>query len=311
MNKKLWGVLAFVLVVLSGIAIGRMDLLAVPGVTLSLSANPLTFSGNCPVQVTFTLSFHVTGPSKIQYHFIDDKGHSSNAGTMNCPAAGAFTATRAVAINGSFSGWMAVRATSPVVTQSNRVTLQINCQLLNINEIHWLHCNIHQPNLRIDLHGTFGPSQGTKQVRIGNLSGWVTDHWAQDNLEVYGPFNIVPWTQTYPITIADGNQTVSNTFMHRFPYCVRGEGGSPSGCSVTAGSIISISVFGLPPTQGSLVFKLRNQATAYPLEVVSWTPPYVQLRAPNTHGFSGHLDIFDGNLLASDDYLHHFSVTII
>ena len=183
---------------------------------------------------------------------------------------------------------------------STKVPFTITSQAF-INKVNWLFCNIHHSQLSVSFNGSnFGASQGTKQVKIGTLPGWAASHWSNDLIEAQGPFNIVPWTQTYPVTIVDGVQTVSNTVQHRFPYRLVLEGVSGILVQVPAGSTLTVSVHGLPLTQGGLVLKLWNAGTAYPIEVLSWVSPNIQIRVPNIVGISGNLDIFDGGLRASD-----------
>ncbi|OGD28952.1 MAG: hypothetical protein A2Y56_04305 [Candidatus Aminicenantes bacterium RBG_13_63_10] len=480
MMRKRWvGVCLGALAVLAGAGLDRIELQAGPAISVGLKANPMTYNGECPVQVQFSIGFKVTGPCTINYHFINDKNQKSETSTLNCPAAGSYQASKTITVTDKYIGWVAVQVTSPVSVQSNQVALQIKCKpkptitsaalkyggspipemdiigasfgssqgtksikidgtliaampgwsvlhwgetLISfstsgvtpwehtyqlavtegsttisniysarflykidavnpnsggwdttvqvnvwslppsqgtyflrlgpansmpiqswgggsisakvpngvapgtydlylqkgadivstkvpftvtsqafISKVNWLSCNIHQSQLSVSLNGSnFGASQGTKQVKIGTLPGWAASHWSNDLIEAQGPFNIVPWTQTYPVTIGDGAQTVSNTVQHRFPYRLVLEGVSGNPVQLPAGSTLNISVHGLPLTQGGLVLKLWNEGTAYPIEVLSWISPNIQIRVPHIVGISGKLDIFDGGLRASD-----------
>jgi len=480
MSRKITAIVVGSLIVLAGLGVVREAAQAAPTFGVQLAVNPMTFNGICPVQVTYSVGFKVTGPCLIKFDFIDSKNQKSATYNLSAPSAGTYQAVKTLPVTGDFSGWVAAQVTSPVSVQSNKVALDIKCHpkpsilsanlhyggspvpemdvsgtnfgasqgtknikidgtlisampgwsvlhwgdsaislmtsgvtpwehtyqiavtegnavvsnvyaarfpytidsvnppsggygstvqvavwslpqaqdsykldvggiymdILSwsggvitakvhdgspvgnqqirmskgtdvvsnyipflvlsppfINKATWLFCNVHNSQLSISVYGAnLGDSKGTKEIKIGNLPGWSAGSWSSTALEASGPFNIVPWTVTYPVTIVDGNQTVSNTLQQRFLYHIEYEGGLPH--EVPAGSVLNLSVYGLPPTQGGLVFQLWNAGTAYPpFQVISWNPPYVQLRVPNTPGIQGWLDIFDGGVRASDTFV--------
>jgi len=159
------------------------------------------------------------------------------------------------AVNPNSGGWDAtvqVNVQKGADIVSTKVPFTVTSQAF-INKVNWLFCNIHLSQLSVSFNGSnFGASQGTKQVKIGTLPGWAAMYWSNDTIEAKGPFNIVPWTQTYPVTIVDGAQTVSNTVQHRFPYRLMLEGVSGNPVQLPAGSTLTVSVHGLPLTQGGL-----------------------------------------------------------
>jgi hypothetical protein len=95
----------------------------------------------------------------------------------------------------------------------------------------------------------------------------------------------------------------SNTLQSRFPYRLEFEGVTGNPVQLPAGSTLNISVYGLPAIQGGLTIKLWNAGTAYPIEVLSWISPHIQVRVPNMPGVGGTLDIFDGGSIASDKHV--------
>ena len=315
MSRRILVIALGSLIILAGPGAARRVAEAAPSVAVNLAANPVNFNGQCPVQVTFSVNFKVTGPCTLKYHFINDKHQKSDAGTLNCPSAGSFKAVKTITLTQSFTGWVAVQVTSPVAVESNQVALQIKCTSgapppqANITKVSWVVCTVHSSQLNFSLQGAhFGASQGTKQVRIGTLTGWEALMWTDSTIEVRGPTNIVPWTQTYPVSIVDGGETVSNTVQTRFPFRLELEGVAGNPVQVPAGSTLNISIYGLPAAQGGLTVKLWNAGTAYPIEVLSWQSPTIQVRVPNMPGVGGNLDIFDGGSIASDK---HVGLTII
>jgi len=468
MSRKIVGLALGSLIILAGLGIVREVAQAAPGVTVSLAVSPVTYNGDCPVQITYNVAFKVTGFCSIKYHLISAKGKSSEAYSLGCKGAGTYKAAKTIAVTGSYSGWVAVQVTAPVSVQSNKVMLQIKCQpkphitsaklnyggdpipeidisgsgfgasqgtkniqvdgvlvsskpgwnvlhwsdtsitinttgvipwdriyqiavtegsivvskiysakflytidgvnpgrgvpgstvqvtiwslpsaqgsyslmvggrvmpivswgggitakvpadappqdaLLGLYKdgkfvsnlknfrvmgppkilgVHWKDCNAHSSTQVVHVWGTdFGLSQGTKQVKIGTLSGLTISFWNFAVIDIACPNNIVPRTQTYPVRIVDGNETISNTVETRFDYYLVDEWGP----DLIAGSIAKVSVYRLPATQGAMTLNFNSA----PVEIVSWQSPDIEFRVPDLPGTAGPLTLLDAGVIVS------------
>src|SRR4030043_1669900 len=104
MRKRGVGGCLGALAVLAGAGLDRIELQAGPAISVGLKANPMTYNGECPVQVQFSIGFKVTGPCTINYHFINDKNQKSETSTLNSPAAGSYQASQAITVTDKYIG---------------------------------------------------------------------------------------------------------------------------------------------------------------------------------------------------------------
>jgi hypothetical protein len=309
MKKNSFWVILGVIVVLAAAGIGRLELLAEPTITATITAFPPAASGYCylsPIKVNFKGVIHVSAACTVQYTFVGSDGVNSPLATLNCSQAGDYKVVLDRSFSQNFSGWEIVRvAQKQSVVESNRANFTVTClPQPNIKQVFWLFCSVDNSQLSIHLNGTnFGDSKGTKEIKIGTLAGW-TGYWMNStDIEAGGPFNIIPWTQTYPITIVDGNQVVSNSFSMRFPYRLNCPEVLAAGHLFSPGTTLTISIYGLPATQGGLKFSMAGPMNSLTFPIVSWQPPKVKVQVPNVPGFQGDLYLWDRGVRASDDGL--------
>jgi len=235
-----------------------------PTVSAKLAADPVTFTGYCPVTITFKGTIMVGGPCTIQYKFVRSDGGIKPVQTINFFAAGSKAVADTWTLGKSYSGWEALEVISPVHLKSGQANFSITCTpkpvITSVGHEHYGY-----PTGEFTVVGTnFGTTQGSKNVRV---DGALVTHYATGWHDTYNTFGLpvpyTPWEHVYEFCIVDGSLVISNVFSQRFLYhyekVIPGEG--------PVGTEVSLTVFNLPASPGGLVLKIG----IYTMTVTSWT----------------------------------------
>lgn len=102
------------------------------GVTVSISADPASYTGKCPASITFTAKIASTERGNVQYRFTRSDGALSMVETLKFDAPGTKTVRTTWTLGGerlpSFSGWQAMESLYPETVSSDRANFSIRCQ---------------------------------------------------------------------------------------------------------------------------------------------------------------------------------------
>jgi len=93
---------------------------------VSVSVNPVSFSGPCPHTVTFNGSIKTNGPCTVQYQWVRDVSPGSTK-SITFDAAGTQTVTGDWTLRQSGTYGMYLRITAPNGTRSNTAQFQLTC----------------------------------------------------------------------------------------------------------------------------------------------------------------------------------------
>jgi hypothetical protein len=98
------------------------------GITATLSANPATYDGACPVriEVSGTITDNV-GNRDVVYRFIRSDGSAYPAETIHFDVPGSKSVSDYWQLSATGQHWMAIEILQPVQLQSNRADFQITC----------------------------------------------------------------------------------------------------------------------------------------------------------------------------------------
>jgi len=305
MSKRILGFFGAALILLAGSGIVRLELLADPTITATLTAFPPSSSGSCypaPTKVNFKGVIHVSAACAVQYMFVGSDGQKSSLATLNCPQAGDFKVVHDRVFSQNFSGWEVLRVTwKQAVVESNQAGFSVQCiPPITINRASWDEGFGGDPPYEVRVWGTnFGNAPGTKKLKVGALTSFTNVvEWSDWGAFFSGPTPIVPWTQTYDIVLTDGNQIISNSYKAVFKYIIELVGAVPTGGYVP-GSGITFKITGLPASQGGLTLVMKSSTQTYTLQIVSWQPPKVKVKLPMASGFCGGIYIEDGGVDAT------------
>ena len=101
-------------------------------VEMLLRADPLNYSGPCPVTITFSGRISVAGGGgKVSYKFLRSDGASAPIQTLDFASAGSQNVTTTWRLGSpghSYDGWQAIKTVDPEEKESNRATFHIRCQ---------------------------------------------------------------------------------------------------------------------------------------------------------------------------------------
>lgn len=101
-------------------------------VEMMLRANPVKYSGPCPVTIKFSGRISVAGGGgQVSYKFLRKDGASGPIKTLDFASAGTknvATTWRLGAPGQSFRGWRAIKTFDPEEKESNRATFQVQCE---------------------------------------------------------------------------------------------------------------------------------------------------------------------------------------
>ena len=100
----------------------------VGGITATLSANPATYNGNCPVDVQFsgTITDNV-GNRDVTYRFVRSDGAAGQEQVIHFNQPGSQTVSSTWQIGSTPKDWEAIEILQPIQLQSNRAEFQITC----------------------------------------------------------------------------------------------------------------------------------------------------------------------------------------
>ena len=97
-------------------------------ITASLSANPATYEGPCPIYPDFTGTItDNVGNRDVTYRFFDSTGATTIAQTIHFNQPGSTGVETVFGGDTSFQGWVAIEILQPIQLQSNRAEFQITC----------------------------------------------------------------------------------------------------------------------------------------------------------------------------------------
>jgi hypothetical protein len=305
MIKKILPALIGAIIVLVGWGIFRLELLAEPTITVTLTAFPPSFNGTCypaPTKVNFKGVIHVSAACAVQYMFVGSDGQKTPLTALNCPQAGDYKVVYDRTFSQNFSGWEVLRvARQQAVVESNRAGFSVIClPPITIDRADWQATYGGNPPFEVRVWGTnFGTAPGTKKLRVGSLSSFANVVGWSDGFAVFsGPTPVVPWTQTYDLVFTDGGQIISNSYKARFKYIIDRVDAVPAGGYVP-GSTVTFKIIGLPAFQGGLTLVAKGSTQTYTLQIVSWQPPLVQVKLPTAPGFCCGIYIEDGGVDAT------------
>jgi len=254
----------FLTLLLAGPAQGESN--APPPLTVSakVAADPVTFTGYCPVTITFNGVITVSAACAVQYKFIRSDGATKPVQTINFFAAGSKAVADTWTLNKSYSGWEAIEVTSPVHLTSGHADFTITCTpkpvITSVSHMH-----MGDPAGEFTAVGTnFGATKGSKNMRVdGNVVIHYATTWKDTTLTFALPGLYIPWEHVYQFCIVDGSTVISNIYSKRFLYhfevLVPTEG--------FRGTEVKLPVFKLPASPGGLVVKIGT----YTMSVTSWT----------------------------------------
>lgn len=249
---------------LAGQAQGVLREPAPATVSAKLEADPATFTGYCPVTITFKGLINVTGPCSVQYKFVRSDGGMKPIQTINFFSAGSRAVADTWTLSKGYSGWEAIEVVSPVKVKSGQASFTITCTPKPVitSITHW---HMGYPTGEFTVVGTnFGATQGSKNVRVdGTLVTHYLAGWHDTAITIGLPVPYYPWEHVYQFCIVDGSTVISNVYSQKFLYhfevVVPSEG--------FKGTEVKLPVFNLPASPGGLVVKIGT----YTMTVTSWT----------------------------------------
>lgn len=234
-------------------------------ISVNLAADPASFTGYCPVTITFTGSIKASGPCTVQYKVIRSDGATKPPQTVFFAFAGSKAVTDTWKLNMSYSGWEAIEVLSPVKIKSSQANFTITCTpkpvITSVGHEH-----LGYPTGEFTVVGTnFGATQGSKNVTvdgaIASLIGGL--HWKDTSIPIILPVPYIPWEHIYQFCIVDGSTVISNVYSQRFLYHY--EKLFPDNGPI--GTEVRLPVFNLPASPGGLVVKIGTST----MTVTSWT----------------------------------------
>ena len=101
---------------------------AANNITVKLAVRPDSYTGTCPVAVTFRGRIAVSEPSNIKYKFFRSDGSSSEEKLLRFTEPGWQDITTTWTLSGSYAGWMTIKLLSPQVIESERAEFKVVCQ---------------------------------------------------------------------------------------------------------------------------------------------------------------------------------------
>jgi|GEM_PF-2046372 len=96
-------------------------------VEATLSADPASYSGPCPATINFRGRISVSAPGQVQYRFIRSDRATAPVQTLNFPQPGSQEVTTTWRIGRDYSGWVAIKVTSPLEVESEKANFEIKC----------------------------------------------------------------------------------------------------------------------------------------------------------------------------------------
>ena len=238
-----------------------------PSLTVSakLTADPASFTGYCPVTITFKGSIAVSGACSVKYKFIRSDGALKPVQTANFFSAGTKAVTDTWTLGKSYSVWEAIEVVSPVKVKSGQANFTITCTPKPVITS-TKHEHMGYPGGEFSIMGTnFGTTKGSKNVHVDGtvVTNYMGISWKDTYLCFVLPVPYIPWEHVYQFCIVDGSTVISNVYSQKFLYhfevVVPSEG--------FKGTEVKLPVFNLPASPGGLVVKIGT----YTMTVTSWT----------------------------------------
>ena len=101
-------------------------------VEMMLRADPLNYSGPCPVAIKFSGRISVAGGGgNVSYKFLRSDGASAPIQTLDFASSSSMNVNTTWRLGGSgqsFSGWQSIKTFDPEERQSNKAAFQIHCE---------------------------------------------------------------------------------------------------------------------------------------------------------------------------------------
>ena len=97
-------------------------------IAVKLAVSPDSYTGTCPVVLTFRGKITVSEPGNIKFKFFRSDGASSEEKLLSFTEPGQKEITATWTLSGSYSGWMMIKVPSPQVIESERAEFKVICQ---------------------------------------------------------------------------------------------------------------------------------------------------------------------------------------
>jgi len=97
-------------------------------ITLTLEVSPDSYTGTCPVVLSFGGKITASEPGDIKFKFMRSDGASSEEKLLSFTEPGLKEITTTWTLSGSYSGWMTIKVLSPQVIESERAEFKVVCQ---------------------------------------------------------------------------------------------------------------------------------------------------------------------------------------
>ncbi|MGB9005596.1 MAG: hypothetical protein WCB96_07730 [Candidatus Aminicenantales bacterium] len=235
-----------------------------PGdIAAKLSVDPASYTGDCPVTVTFQGTIAAKKACTVQYRFRRSNGATTPVKVLNFLGAGFKTVGDTWKLDKKYSGWEAIEVTAPVQIQSNQASFTVTCAAKpHITSV--MDKYFGYPDPEFDVVGSnFGDTQGIRKVRVDGVLVSSYPFWHDTAVGIELPVAFTPWEHVYEFCfVAGASNIISNVYSHRFLY--RSEAIIPHEGPV--GTEVKFPVFRLPASPGGLVLKIDT----YTMPITSW-----------------------------------------
>jgi len=101
---------------------------AVPRVTATLTAYPVSYTGNCPTTINFRGVITASERCTLQYKFIRSDGANAPVQTLIFQKAEAKPVSTTWTLSGNYIGWEAIKIVYPQEAESNKANFKVICE---------------------------------------------------------------------------------------------------------------------------------------------------------------------------------------